>query len=200
MLAALLTLVAACGGSATATGGRASSPGTARRTRAYGQWTAGDVAVLERIATGEAGTFIDLDHLTGPQLANVARAIRATHGIAHPGARSERRALILWMMGPQVHVRICAMLDEVVPAEADRPYSLELMLALTASVIESRDPTEQWLAALRGLVTNYRASRATGAQEYALLEALAAEEAAGTLAARAAHMGSCSPTVGSVDP
>jgi len=195
LVLALVTILTACGGSSAHT--TVAPP----RTRApNGQWTAEDIATFERLATGRAGTAIDIDHLTPTQLASVAGAIRALHARAEPDGHEERRALLLWAVGTtQVHIVVSARAGEVAPSRTDHPYLLELTLALAASVIETPDGTEQQLRALQGLLTYYEAARRAGATDQPMLDALVADRDAGRLGERAAEQAH-GIGAGSVDP
>lgn len=202
MLAAFVVasaLAIGCGGAPPRGDGEVATRDTSRTVPPNEQWTADDIALFERIVTGAPGTVIDIDHLTPAQLARAAQAIRRLHAVPHPGGRAERRVLLLWALGPQVHVQLCVSSDPVVPEHADRPYSIELLLALAASIIETSDPVQQQRAGVEGVLVNYQAARAEGADAQPIFEALLAQRAADGLLARATALATCAGP-GTLDP
>jgi hypothetical protein len=194
-------LASGCGGGRRAAQAEPAPRTSTPHTRApNGQWTAEDIATFETLATGRAGTFIDIDHLTPQQLASVARSIRAVVAQAEPAAHEERRTLLLWALGTQqVHIVVSARASEIVPTHADHSYLIELTLALGGAVIETPDGVEQQLRGLTGLLTYYEAARAAGAAQQPVLDALLADRDAGRLPDRAAEQAH-GLAAGSVEP
>jgi hypothetical protein len=105
----------------------------------------------------------DMANLTRAQLAALAQGIRSIHGDPFsPRAFEMRRGLLQWILATQqVSVVLCTSLAPYLPASDTHAYAAELMLSMTAAVIEDGhdpvDPVATNVAAIHGLLVYYQA-------------------------------------------
>lgn len=110
-----------------------------------------------------ADTTVDMARLSREQLEGMARAIRAMHADPTTPQGLELRAqLLTWVMDTQqLTVVMCDGLTPLLPMSDAHPYLPELMLSMTAAIIEDgrdpADPVRVHLASIQGLLVYYQA-------------------------------------------